>query len=165
MEFIKEVSNPKVNHNCWAFRLRDEDYCRFSDDGEPGGTAGRPILEALEREGVHNAICVVTRHYGGVKLGTGGLQRAYRAAAAGAVEAAGKSEIHIMHTVGLTVLPSQIGTFYNSLGAMDPALVDKLREDSTPEGALQIQLRLSADNLKILEREGVGLVWKVLEQE
>ena len=46
--FIKEVSNPKVSHNCWAYRLRDNDYCRFSDDGEPGGTAGKPILEALE---------------------------------------------------------------------------------------------------------------------
>ena len=64
-----------ASHNCWAYRVGNE--YRFSDDGEPGGTAGRPILAAIEGAGLDHVIVVVTRWYGGVKLGAGGLVRAY----------------------------------------------------------------------------------------
>lgn len=164
MAFIKENSNSKVNHNCWAYRLRDG-YCRYSDDGEPGGTAGKLILDALEKGKVHDTVCVVTRFYGGVKLGTGGLQRAYRAAAAGAVEDATLREIHLMSHVAVRVLPAQLGLFYKGVGMMDQALVEKLQEDTSPEGEQLITLRLSAKNLLVLERECADLQVQLLQQQ
>ncbi|MCD7756305.1 MAG: YigZ family protein [Firmicutes bacterium] len=79
-----------ATHNCWAYILRDG-AVRFSDDGEPGGTAGMPILQVLQREGLYNVVCVVTRYFGGILLGAGGLVRAYTKGAKIAVDAAGKS--------------------------------------------------------------------------
>lgn len=79
-----------ATHNCWAYIIRDG-AVRFSDDGEPGGTAGIPMLQVLQREGLFNAVCVVTRYFGGILLGAGGLVRAYTKGAKIAVDAAGKS--------------------------------------------------------------------------
>ena len=79
-----------ATHNCWAYIIRDG-AVRFSDDGEPGGTAGMPMLQVLQREGLFNAVCVVTRYFGGILLGAGGLVRAYTKGAKIAVDAAGKS--------------------------------------------------------------------------
>lgn len=81
-----------ARHNCWCYLLRDGTE-RYSDDGEPQGTAGIPMLEVFRRAGVTNAVCVVTRYFGGVLLGTGGLLRAYTAAAADALSDAGISEV------------------------------------------------------------------------
>ena len=79
-----------ATHNCWAYIIRDG-AVRFSDDGEPGGTAGMPMLQVLQREELFNAVCVVTRYFGGILLGAGGLVRAYTKGAKIAVDAAGKS--------------------------------------------------------------------------
>ena len=79
-----------ATHNCWAYIIRDG-AVRFSDDGEPGGTAGMPMLQVLQREGLYNIACVVTRYFGGILLGAGGLVRAYTKGAKIAVDAAGKS--------------------------------------------------------------------------
>lgn len=79
-----------ATHNCWAYIIRDG-AVRFSDDGEPGGTAGMPMLQVLQREGLSNVVCVVTRYFGGILLGAGGLVRAYTKGAKIAVDAAGKS--------------------------------------------------------------------------
>ncbi len=79
-----------ATHNCWAYIIKDG-AVRFSDDGEPGGTAGMPMLQVLQREGLFNVVCVVTRYFGGVLLGAGGLVRAYTKGAKIAVDAAGKS--------------------------------------------------------------------------
>ena len=79
-----------ATHNCWAYIIRDG-AVRFSDDGEPGGTAGIPMLQVLQREGLFNVVCVVTRYFGGILLGAGGLVRAYTKGAKIAVDAAGKS--------------------------------------------------------------------------
>ena len=65
-----------ATHNCWAYIIKDG-AVRFSDDGEPGGTAGMPMLQVLQREGLFNVVCVVTRYFGGILLGAGGLVRAY----------------------------------------------------------------------------------------
>ena len=81
-----------ARHNCWCYLLRDGTE-RYSDDGEPQGTAGIPMLEVFRRAGVTNVVCVVTRYFGGVLLGTGGLLRAYTAAAADALADAGISEV------------------------------------------------------------------------
>ena len=79
-----------ATHNCWAYVIRDG-AVRFSDDGEPGGTAGMPMLQVLQREELYNVVCVVTRYFGGILLGAGGLVRAYTKGAKIAVDAAGKS--------------------------------------------------------------------------
>ena len=79
-----------ATHNCWAYVIRDG-AVRFSDDGEPGGTAGMPMLQVLQREELYNVVCVVTRYFGGILLGAGGLVRAYTRGAKIAVDAAGKS--------------------------------------------------------------------------
>lgn len=79
-----------ATHNCWAYIIRDG-AMRFSDDGEPGGTAGNPMMQVLQREQIYNAVCVVTRYFGGILLGAGGLVRAYTKGAKIAIDAAGKS--------------------------------------------------------------------------
>ena len=79
-----------ATHNCWAYIIR-AGAVRFSDDGEPGGTAGMPMLQVLQREGLFNVVCVGTRYFGGILLGAGGLVRAYTKGAKIAVDAAGKS--------------------------------------------------------------------------
>jgi uncharacterized YigZ family protein len=91
MAFIAQVSDPAANHNCWAYRLGN-DY-RFSDDGEPGGTAGKPILQAIAGQACDRVVVVVTRWFGGVKLGTGGLVRAYGGCAAQCLRLADKIEL------------------------------------------------------------------------
>lgn len=78
--FLDTHADPAASHNCWAWVL-GERY-RFSDDGEPGGTAGRPILAALHSQGWDGVAVLVTRWYGGIRLGTGGLARAYGGCAA-----------------------------------------------------------------------------------
>lgn len=79
-----------ARHNCWCYLLRDGTL-RYSDDGEPQGTAGQPMLEVFTREGIVDAVCVVTRYFGGVLLGTGGLARAYSKGAKDALVASGVS--------------------------------------------------------------------------
>ncbi len=79
-----------ATHNCWAYVIRDG-AMRFSDDGEPGGTAGNPMMQVLQKEELFNVVCVVTRYFGGTLLGAGGLVRAYTKGAKIAIDAAGKS--------------------------------------------------------------------------
>ena len=92
LEKIQEMKKKHYDatHNCWAYIIKDGPV-RFSDDGEPGGTAGMPMLQVLQREGLHNIVCVVTRYFGGILLGAGGLVRAYTKGAKIGVDAAGKS--------------------------------------------------------------------------
>ena len=79
-----------ATHNCWAYVIKDG-AVRFSDDGEPGGTAGMPMVQVLQKENLYNVVCVVTRYFGGTLLGAGGLVRAYTKGAKIAIDAAGKS--------------------------------------------------------------------------
>lgn len=97
--FLQEVADPAATHNCWAYRI-GQDY-RFNDDGEPGGTAGRPILQAIEGQGMDRVVVVVTRWYGGIKLGAGGLVRAYGGTAAECLRRADRLPIVAMASLGL----------------------------------------------------------------
>lgn len=80
MSFFAEHQVPEATHNCWAYRIGQE--YRFNDDGEPGGTAGRPILQAIEGQQCDRVAVLVIRWFGGIKLGSGGLVRAYGGVAA-----------------------------------------------------------------------------------
>lgn len=92
--FIAEMKKKHYDarHNCWCYIIRDG-AVRYSDDGEPQGTAGLPMLEVFKREGIENVVCVVTRYFGGILLGTGGLLRAYTKSAADALSAAGVASV------------------------------------------------------------------------
>ncbi len=78
-----------ARHNCWCYLLRDANVVRYSDDGEPQGTAGQPMLNVFQREQITDVCCVVTRYFGGILLGAGGLTRAYARGAKDALDAAG----------------------------------------------------------------------------
>ena len=93
-DFINEIKKKHYDarHNCWCYIIRDG-AVRYSDDGEPQGTAGLPMLEVFKREGIENVVCVVTRYFGGILLGTGGLLRAYTKSAKDALDAAGVAAV------------------------------------------------------------------------
>ncbi|MGN0613702.1 MAG: YigZ family protein [Porcipelethomonas sp.] len=96
VDFINMIKSEhrKARHNVYAYILRDNNIVRYSDDGEPQGTAGVPVLDVLQKNSLTDVCCVVTRYFGGILLGGGGLVRAYSHSAALAVEAA---EIMHMH--------------------------------------------------------------------
>lgn len=91
LAFFQQYHRADATHNCWAFKL--EQSYRFNDDGEPGGTAGRPILQAIEGKELVNTAVLVIRYYGGIKLGTGGLVRAYGGTAAKCLDQGIKEKI------------------------------------------------------------------------
>ncbi|KIS02929.1 YigZ family protein [Paucilactobacillus wasatchensis] len=104
--FIKNISNQehKANHHCFAYQLGPHDEIqRESDDGEPSGTAGVPILQSLRLLQVHDVVAVVTRYFGGIKLGAGGLIRAYSNTTSDAIHAAGLIAIIKQTTLQLTI--------------------------------------------------------------
>ena len=82
-----------ARHNCWCYRIRQGGVERYSDAGEPQGTAGQPMLNVFQREEIWNVVCVSTRYFGGVLLGAGGLTRAYGRSAKDALDAAGISVV------------------------------------------------------------------------
>ena len=89
--FIQTVSDATATHNCWAWKIGNQ--YRFSDDGEPGGTAGRPMLTAIEGQDCDRVVVVVIRWFGGIQLGTGGLARAYGGSAAKCLQAGERVEL------------------------------------------------------------------------
>ena len=114
LAFIAEIRamHRKASHNCYAYILRDNNLSRHSDDGEPGGTAGMPIYEVLRKEGLTDVTCVVTRYFGGILLGAGGLVRAYTKGAKLACDAA--AVLDMRHAYRLTLTFAY--TFYGRLG-------------------------------------------------
>ena len=106
LAFIDQISNQhnKARHNCFAFMVGLNDQIqRASDNGEPSGTAGVPILNALKQNHLHNVVAVVTRYFGGIKLGTGGLIRAYNGTTAEAIR-----QIGIVERIGMNEVQSQV---------------------------------------------------------
>ena len=84
-----------ARHHCWCYLLREGGAVRYSDDGEPQGTAGQPMLNVFQRQEVTNVFCVVTRYFGGILLGAGGLTRAYTRGAKDALDAAGVCRVSL----------------------------------------------------------------------
>ncbi|MDO4312427.1 MAG: YigZ family protein [Eubacteriales bacterium] len=121
LEFIEAVKKKywDARHNCFAYVLGERhELARFSDDGEPGGTAGKPMLDVLLGEDIHNVAVVVTRYFGGTLLGTGGLVRAY----SGAVKAGLADSLIITRTAGVKL---KVGTDYTGLGKIQYILGEK----------------------------------------
>lgn len=130
--FIATVSDPSANHNCWAWRV-GQAY-RFSDDGEPSGTAGKPMLQAIDGQALDCVAVVVTRWFGGILLGSGGLMRAYGGTAAACLKAAAKIEI-IPRIEGEIVAGfSDLAVLKARLGALPDLIV--VSEEFTATGAV-----------------------------
>ena len=106
-----------ARHNCYAFRVLGEDGIieKSSDDGEPSGTAGVPMLTVLEKQGLTNVVAVVTRYFGGIKLGAGGLIRAYSGSVAHAIEEIGRVEVKELTGLTVELTYSQYQVFSNFL--------------------------------------------------
>lgn len=146
LAFVEAVRQPDATHNCWAYRIGQE--YRFSDDGEPGGTAGQPILRAIDGQGLDHVVVVVTRYFGGVKLGAGGLVRAYGGTAAGCLREAPRLVVRPMVTVML-VAP------FEAVGAVYPVLsqhgATKKAERYTDAG-FELEVELEQDRLAGFEQ-------------
>jgi uncharacterized YigZ family protein len=114
------TNHREATHNVYAYRLKDEGACRHSDDGEPSGTAGMPLLEVFIKQDVYDFCCVATRYYGGVMLGAGGLVRAYARCGSVALEAAGVGtmrETALCSAVVPYALYERVKRLVNSAGA------------------------------------------------
>ncbi|MDQ3289606.1 MAG: IMPACT family protein [Pseudomonadota bacterium] len=141
MSFLAEIADADATHNCWAYRIGDQ--YRSSDDGEPSGTAGRPILAAIEGQGLDQVVAVVTRWYGGVKLGAGGLVRAYGGTAAECLRCAERSVLvdYIHCTIAFGF--ADTGAVHT---ALDAHAATRLEEHFDAEGT-RLLLRVPEDRL------------------
>ena len=121
--FVAEMKKKyyDARHNCWCYLLKDGPE-RYSDDGEPQGTAGIPMLEVFRREGVTNLVCVVTRYFGGVLLGAGGLFRAYTRSAKDALDAAGRSVVRRWIVLEIPCSYSALERYKQEIAAFDGAV-------------------------------------------
>ncbi len=137
--------HPDANHHCWAWRFGPD--MRFSDDGEPGGTAGRPMLEVLLRRELHNAAAVVTRYFGGTRLGAGGLVRAYSGTVAKTLDAAGTRLVIARGTLSATVPFALVDSMLRYLEQWDS--LKTLASDYTADG-LELLLSMPLGELDAL---------------
>jgi len=112
-DFITQVSDINATHNCWAWKLSNQ--YRFNDDGEPTSTAGRPILAAIEGQNCDNVVIVVTRYFGGIKLGTGGLIRAYGGSANHCLQQASLTPIILRQSYWVSCLYNEWSMIENKL--------------------------------------------------
>lgn len=106
-----------ARHNIFAYIIEETGLERCSDDGEPAGTAGVPVLNILKREGLSNVLVVVTRYFGGILLGTGGLVHAYSKAAKAGLDAAGAIEMQLCREVKVKCEYTLLGKIQNELSA------------------------------------------------
>ncbi len=136
MAFIKEVQlrHPGANHHCWAYVLADES-CRSNDDGEPGGSAGRPILAQINGHDLRNIVVVVIRYFGGTKLGVGGLMRAYGGCAGRQLD-----RLETIEIVEMTELRLRLSYADSELISKTLASVVTLSTDYTEEIQLSVEM-------------------------
>ena len=144
LAFFARVREPDATHNCWAYRI-GASY-RFNDDGEPGGTAGRPILQAIDGQAIDHVAVVVARWFGGIKLGAGGLVRAYGGAAAECLRLAAKSPL--VERVVVVVRCD-----FGAAGALRARLAEyeaAKREESADADGVELAIELPAARLDAL---------------
>jgi len=138
LAFLASIVDHSATHHCWAYRIGQ--LYRFNDDGEPGGTAGKPILAAIDGQGLDQVMVAVLRWYGGIKLGAGGLVRAYGGAAAECLRRAERRELIAMVEAELRCDFSHAGTAHALLAQFGAT---KLAERFDAQG-LHLSLRLPA---------------------
>ncbi|MBI2396420.1 MAG: YigZ family protein [Xanthomonadales bacterium] len=147
MAFIASASDEDARHNCWAYRIGE--LYRSDDADEPAGTAGRPILAAIDGQGLDQVVVVVTRWFGGIKLGAGGLVRAYGGAAAECLRTAPRQLRERMCEVELNLGFAHLGAAH---ALMDAVSAEKLEERFSAEG-VQLRLRVRANQVERLGQQ------------
>ncbi|MFC7302502.1 IMPACT family protein [Cognatiluteimonas weifangensis] len=147
LAFLAQTRDPAATHNCWAWRIGSA--YRSSDDGEPAGTAGRPILAAIDGQDCDRVMVVVTRWFGGIKLGAGGLARAYGGAAAQCLRNAPRLPLVARCTLRLQAGFDDLGAVHAALAGCD---ADKLEETFAADG-LHLRVSLPADRVQALRQQ------------
>ncbi|MDE2177063.1 MAG: YigZ family protein [Xanthomonadaceae bacterium] len=142
--WIAAQSDAAASHHCWAYRIGDA--YRFSDDGEPAGTAGHPILQAIDGQGLDHVAVLVSRWFGGIKLGAGGLVRAYGGTAAECLRTAPRRPLHKLITANVQAAPAALARLRGRLAQFEATLELAAIADTT------LTLRLPAEQLPALER-------------
>ncbi|MBV6289727.1 IMPACT family protein [Pseudomonas aegrilactucae] len=145
--FIEQHSDLAATHNCWAWKLGAQ--YRSSDDGEPGGTAGRPILAAIEAQDCDQVAVLVIRWYGGIQLGTGGLARAYGGGANKCLQQAEKRLLVSRVQVQCSCSFSELALLKLRVGEVDGLV---LQEQFTANG-VDLQLALGEAHIEPLQRQ------------
>ncbi|NBA98440.1 YigZ family protein [Pseudomonas sp. R5(2019)] len=145
--FIEQHSDLDATHNCWAWKLGDN--YRSTDDGEPGGTAGRPILAAIEAQDCDQVVVLVIRWYGGIQLGTGGLARAYGGGANKCLQQAEKRLLINRVAVHCSCSFSELALLKLRLAEVDGLVTN---EDFTANG-VDLQLAVGAEFIEPLQRQ------------
>ncbi|KAI5669777.1 hypothetical protein M9H77_19630 [Catharanthus roseus] len=146
--FLSEVQDPKATHNCWAYKVGDQ--FRSNDDGEPSGTAGKPIFSAIESSGIDRVMVVVIRHFGGIKLGTGGLVRAYGGVAAECLRTAPTCLVKSKVPMGLEVPYDLLGVVYHQLQSFKVEDIDQ-DYDTGKDGVIMVTFKVEFDQVESLE--------------
>ncbi|XP_043714069.1 IMPACT family member in pol 5'region isoform X2 [Telopea speciosissima] len=125
--FLAQVRDPKATHNCWAYKIGDQ--FRSSDDGEPSGTAGKPICSSIFSSGIDRVMVVVIRYFGGIKLGTGGLVRAYGGITMDCLKSASTCEVKSKVPIGIEVPFDLFGVVYHQVRVACGIVLLSLRAD------------------------------------
>lgn len=149
LQHIKETRERHwdASHNVYAYAIHTGNIMRYTDDGEPSGTAGVPVLNVFRSSGIQDFCCVVTRYFGGILLGAGGLVRAYSRGAAMALDAAGRGEMRKLLTVTVLCTYAQYEKLRGELTRFDASV------DDTQFGAdVELQLALSPENTEKFAR-------------
>ena len=145
-EFIDNISDPNATHNCWAWKIGQQ--YRFNDDGEPTSTAGRPILSAIEGQDCDQVVVVVTRYFGGIKLGIGGLIRAYGGSASHCLQQA-----ELMELIARTSL--QFHCYYNEWPIIENRLKELdavIEQQNFDAEGVKATIAITQDNLLTLKK-------------
>ena len=127
LEFLNMLKQKYWNatHNVYAYIIEENSIMRYSDDGEPGGTAGLPVLDMLKKSGLTNLIVVVTRYFGGVLLGTGGLVHAYSKSAKAGVDAAGILDMVLCREIKIECEYTNLGKLQNELSKWENVIKEE----------------------------------------
>lgn len=154
-EFVQRIKKKHFDarHNCSAWILgHDSSQQKSNDDGEPGGTAGNPILEAIKQHGLTNIVVVVTRYFGGIKLGAGGLIRAYNHSASLGIEATPQVEVKPFNRVAVDLDYTMLGTVENWVRS------NNVRTEETEyTDRVKVNLLIEPNDVEAVQRELVDL--------
>ena len=150
LAFLRSIREkyPEASHNVYAYRIKNNNICRYSDDGEPSGTAGMPLLEAFSRQDIYDFCCVATRYFGGTLLGAGGLVRAYARCGTIALEASG---VGIMREITMCAIATPYSLYENIKRLLNAENADNITEDFGTE--VMLKFTLSTEDVEPLEKK------------
>ena len=146
-DFLTEHSDLGATHNCWAYKIGQ--IYRFTDDGEPSGTAGKPMYNAIDGQEFDNTAALSIRHYGGIKLGTGGLMRAYGGGVSRCLQSADFEIMQDISEITLNVPFAYIQSVHNLSTSFKAQI---LSEDFNESGAIMVISMLSKNTEEFIKK-------------